>query len=167
MIVATVTLLRERGPEHVTVRDIAEASGHHHRFVQAWFGGKVALFRAAFDRMLEDRANSMDEGLSLVGFDADLVTIVGLMNWLIAADPTALDGPRATPIIDRMLEIYRNDFGLDAATSRLMALRMISATISGILFPGALGITEDDIPAIARLERELAQLLAKSRANDG
>lgn len=166
MVVATVALLRERGPEHVTVRDVAEASGHHHRFVQAWFGGKVALFRAAFDRMLEERATSMDEGLAIVAFDDDLVTIVGLMNWLIAADPTALDGPRATPILDRMVEVYRNDFGLDGATARLMALRMISATIAGILFPGALGIEGDDISDIAMLEREMASLLAKARAND-
>ena len=50
MVEATIRLLQDRSPEQITVRDIAEASGHHHRFVQAWFGGKVGLLRAVFDR---------------------------------------------------------------------------------------------------------------------
>ena len=54
MIDATIRLLQDRTPDQITVRDVALAAGHHHRFVQAWFGGKVGLLRAAFDRLLED-----------------------------------------------------------------------------------------------------------------
>ena len=48
---ATILLLQDRSPDQITVRDVAQASGHHHRFVQAWFGGKVGLLREAFDRL--------------------------------------------------------------------------------------------------------------------
>jgi AcrR family transcriptional regulator len=165
MVEATVKLLRERPPEQITVRDIAEASGHHHRFVQAWFGNKVGLFRAAFDRMLEARAEGM-AGTILPGgmLDADLQAIVRLMNWLVATDPASLEGPRTTPILDRLVEIYRDQYGFSQDMARLMALRVVSASIAGLLFPGPLGITSDDIGAIGRLERRLAELLAESIA---
>lgn len=165
MIEATVGLLRERSPDQITVRDVAEASGHHHRFVQAWFGGKVGLFRSAFDRMVEDGAGQIQFPVTPNdGFASDLRALTNLMNWLVATDPGSLDGPRPTPIIDQMIEGYREEFGFDRETARLMALRVVGASIAGMLFPGPLGITPDDVPAIARLERELALLLSKSRS---
>ena len=54
MVAAARALLDDRPPEEITVRDIAAASGHHHRFVQAWFGGKVGLFRTVFDQMVDE-----------------------------------------------------------------------------------------------------------------
>jgi AcrR family transcriptional regulator len=165
MIEATVRLLRQRGPEQVTVRDVAEASGHHHRFVQAWFGGKVGLFRAAFDRMTAEGAGQV--GASFSGetpLGPDLRAMVTLMNWLVAAEPGSLDGPRPTPIIDQMIEIYQETFGLDREVARLMALRMVGASIAAVLFAGPLGLTPDDVDAVAQLEVELATLLAQGRS---
>src|SRR4029079_12017182 len=91
MIEATARLLRERQPDQITVRDIAQASGHHHRFVQAWFGGKVGLFRATFDRMIHESAEQVGAPLERrTGFEPDLQAIAVLMNWLVAADPSSL-----------------------------------------------------------------------------
>jgi AcrR family transcriptional regulator len=164
MVEATVLLLRERGPDQVTVRDVAEASGHHHRFVQAWFGGKVGLFRAAFDRMAEEDAKQVQAPFEpIAGFSPEVRATTVLMNWLVASDPDALAGPRPTPIIDQLVEVYRTDFGLDQETARLMALRMVSASVAAMLFPDVIGITSADVAAVAALERELATLLAQSR----
>jgi AcrR family transcriptional regulator len=165
MVEATVRLLRERGPERVTVRDVAAASGHHHRFVQAWFGGKVGLFRAAFDRMTEEDAKGVQGAFEPVdGFSPELRATTVLMNWLVAADPASLAGPRPTPIIDQLVEVYRVDFGLDEDVARLMALRVVGASVTAMLFPDVLGITPADVAAAAALERELAGLLAQSRS---
>jgi AcrR family transcriptional regulator len=165
MVEATVRLLRERSPDQITVRDVAEASGHHHRFVQAWFGGKVGLFRAAFDRMTIEGAERVGQQSTPGEIPPEIETTTVLMNWLVATEPGSLDGPRPTPIIDQVVEMYRSQYGLDRDVARLMALRTVGAAVAAILFPGVLGITPEDVSAAAALERELAEALAKSRAN--
>jgi AcrR family transcriptional regulator len=164
MVEATIRLLQQHQPDDITVRDVAEASGHHHRFVQAWFGGKVGLFRAVFDHMtqtaaLEIRGPSSPHD----GFVPGARVIAGLMNWLMAADPDSLSGPRAMPIVERLTELYRKEFGFEPELARLMALRVVSASIAVLLFGGPLGIGPDDVNALAGLELELTQLLLASR----
>jgi AcrR family transcriptional regulator len=167
MLAATVDLLAERRPEDITVRDVAEASGHHHRFVQAWFGGKVGLFRAAFDRMSATTAAAITTQL---GGDAarttQAIALARLLNWLIAADPDSLRGDRPTPVIDRVTEIYVRDLALDPEIARLLAARAVGATVSYLLFSDILGIDADDVPRIAQLDREMVALLAAARAGD-
>jgi AcrR family transcriptional regulator len=159
MIDATVRLLHERGADQITVRDVAEAAGHHHRFVQAWFGGKVGLFRAAFEQMITDRAAQVgDQPVGVFGPEERL--IVSLMNWLVAAEPGSLDGPRPTPILDRSVAFYREHFGLDESSARLFALRAIAVAVAGSLFPGPMGIKPGELDRMVALELELAQLYA-------
>jgi AcrR family transcriptional regulator len=163
MVSATVRLLYERHPDQITVRDVAEAAGHHHRFVQAWFGGKVGLLRAAFDRLLEELATTINEPHEPNrGFRREVYIAASLLNWLMAVDPESLDQPRPTPIIDKISDIYRANFGLDDQLSRLMALRLVGGALSAILFGSALGITTDDLNSLRKLEFDLAGLLAKS-----
>ncbi len=164
MIDATVRLLRERGPDQITTRDVAEASGHHHRFVQAWFGGKVGLFRAAFDRLASESTSQVGPISTDAPLRPDIRTAIVLMNWLVAAEPGSLDGPRPTPLIDQVVEMYRESYGLEPDVARLMALRTAGASVAAVLFPGPLGVEPEDVTAIAALEVELVQLLAKSRA---
>jgi hypothetical protein len=165
MIDATIRLLLDHTPEQITVRDVARESGHHHRFVQAWFGGKVGLIRAAFDRLLEQTARGIPSPyVPREGFSREVETAASLLNWLMAADPGSLSGPRPTPIIDRVVEIYRSQFGLDAERARLMALRLVSGAISVILFRGPLGLEKDELPALIQLEIDLARLLSRSQA---
>ena len=90
---------------------------------------------------------------------------MALMNWLVAVDPGSLDGPRPTPIIDQVAEIYRENYGLDRELARLMALRVVGGSIAAMLHGGPLGLTPHDVAALALLERELAQLLSQSRSS--
>ena len=162
MVDATILLLQQRQPDEITVRDVAEASGHHHRFVQAWFGGKVGLFRAVFDHMTQAAAGDLrGPSAPQEGFVPGARVIAGLMNWLMAAGPDSLAGPRAMPIVERLTEVYRQDFGFEPELARLMALRVVSASVSVLLFGGPLGVDSDDVNALAVLE--LTQLLAASR----
>jgi len=80
-----------RDPDQITVCDIAAESGHHHRFVQAWFGGKVGLFRAAFDRLNLEAADRIRYTfVSDRGFAADVLANSRLMNW--ASSPPSVGG---------------------------------------------------------------------------
>jgi len=165
MLDATIRLLHERHADEITVRDVAELAGHHHRFVQAWFGGKVGLFRAAFDRMILDIAERMEAPIPSDRFAPDAQVTTRLMNWLVAADPASLDGPRPTPIIDHLAAAYEARYSFPPDVARLMALRVVGMSVAGMLFGGVLGLTDDDVPALAALEREVAELLSAARSS--
>jgi AcrR family transcriptional regulator len=49
IIEAAQTLLHEKLPEELSIREIGALAKVHHRFVAEWFGGKVGLFRAVHD----------------------------------------------------------------------------------------------------------------------
>ena len=165
LLAATYQCVSRFGLAKTTIEDVAKASGHHHRFVQAWFGGKVGLLRAAFDRLLEDAVRGIPSPfVAREGFNREVRTAASLMNWLMAADPGSLDPPRPRPIVERVIEIYRTEFDLDDDLARLMALRLVSGATSIILFSGPLGIANDDLPALMQLEIDLARLLSRSRA---
>lgn len=168
MLVATVELLNEQRPEDVTVRDVAARSGHHHRFVQAWFGGKVGLFRAAFDRMSASMATEVSEDLRGDALNERALALARLLNWLIAADPDSMRGSRDTPLIDRVTQIYEDDLGLDHRIARPLAARAIGASISFLLFADVLGLDEQDLRTIAELDREMVEVFARHlRARSG
>ncbi len=167
MVDAVIELLRARPAEDIRIRDVAKESGHHHRFVQAWFGGKVGLFRAAFEQLTITEAQQVRGPGNTPGvMRPDLLVLVGLMNWLVAAEPGCLDGPRATPILDRSIAVYSEEYGLPAKMARLMAMRAISSAISAVLFAGPLGMDEDDIIELTALEAQLVQLLADSEPTE-
>lgn len=165
MLAATVELLVERPPEKVTIRDVAEASGHHHRFVQSWFGGKVPLFRAAFDRLSLETADRVSEDLSGSQLGERSVGLARLLNWLVAADPESFQGDRPTPLIDRVSRIYADDLGIESDLARLLAMRTVGMSVSFMLFGDALGLSGDDIETVAALDREMIALLAEDRRN--
>ena len=165
IIEATITLLATRTPDEITVRQIAEESGHHHRMVQAWFGGKIPLFLAVHEQLNEAIAERWCNPLGSVD-NSDLVRMTtALMNWLIAADPSVFESRTGTPILDQLTSIYEASYGLDPRDARMMALRSVAGSITATLFPGPLGISDQDVAELANFEERLVQLLAASRTD--
>lgn len=164
MVAAARALLDDRPPEEITVRDIAAASGHHHRFVQAWFGGKVGLFRTVFDQMVDELSSDPAPVLERTSMRTSTRTLVHLLNWLVATDGSAFKGDRPTPLVDRITGAYESA-GLDGTTARMMAVRVIGTTISMVLFADVLGVSDDDLGAHMALENELVQALLAARAD--
>lgn len=167
MLAAAVDLLVETPPEQITIRDVADASGHHHRFVKTWFGGKVGLFRAAFDRLGAEVGEAISSDLSGTALGPRSLALARLMNWLIATDPAAFDGPRPTPVNDRVTATYVEQLGLDEDEARLVAARTIGTAVSFLLFRSALGVDEQDMVRLAALDREMVALLADARRRQG
>jgi len=120
--------------------------------------------RSAFDRMIHEGAGEVGSFGSSAPLAPNVRSTVVLMNWLVAAVPGSLDGPRLTLIIAQVTEIYRDSFGLEKDVARLMALRMVGASIAAVLFAGPLGLTDDDVAAVSQLELEVATLLAAARS---
>jgi AcrR family transcriptional regulator len=157
---ATLALLAERDPDHITVRDIAERAGHHHRFIQDWFGGKTNLFAEAFHEITLDLAAKIDfNRANPTGPDPLVVRSVRLMNWLVANEPTAITGDRMRPVINRLQHLYEERFGIDTETARLLAQRMMFLMTGVVLFKDAFGLSTIDVPRQIALEFEIAHRL--------
>ena len=163
---ATISLLRTHSPDEITIRQIAEESGHHHRMVQAWFGGKILLFLAVHEQLNAEIAEGLAPPIGRVGITEKVRMTTMLMNWLIAADPSVFDGRADTPILDQLSSIYVANYGLAPRDARMMAIRAVAGSITVTLFPGPLGISEEDIAEQAAFEVRLVELLAAASSED-
>jgi AcrR family transcriptional regulator len=166
MVEATVELLHEQPPDALTIREIAARSGHHHRFVAAWFGGKVGLFRAAYARMATDVAGSvvLQAPPPGTGPSPTVARLLHLMSWLATHDPESLRHDRPTPLIDSVSEAYRSQFGLSPELARLSAQRLIGYFVLTVLFPGPLGMRAEDFDGHLHLEAQIVVALANGEA---
>jgi AcrR family transcriptional regulator len=157
---ATLDLLVERDPDQITVREIAERAGHHHRFIQDWFGGKTNLFAEAFRELALELATKIDfTKPNPTGPDPLVVRSVRLMNWLVANEPTVITGDRMRPVINRLQQLYAERFGIDSDTARLLAQRMMFLMSGVVLFKDAFGLSTIDVPRQIALEFEIARRL--------
>jgi len=156
-------LLATSSPDEITVREIAEKSGHHHRMIQAWFGGKVMLFLAVHEQLNAEIAQELAPPLGRQGVSERMRMTATLMNWLVAADPDVFQGRDDTPILNQVTSIYETVYGLVPHDARMMAIRTVAGSITAMLFPGPLGISDDDITELATFESRLAELLAASQ----
>lgn len=160
VLAATIELIRELGPEKVTVRDIARRCGHNQRFVVEWFGSKVELFRRAYLVMVREIDVGDGSLVSRRSPRPELVTVVRLMNWLVASDPNVFAQAEERPLIDAMVTVYRDRFGLGERQAELMAQRIVAAVVATILFGDVLRMSPEAFEEQIRLEIRLAQLLA-------
>jgi AcrR family transcriptional regulator len=161
MLRATLELLAERHPDAITVRDIAERSGHNHRFVQEWFGGKTQLFAEAFHELSLEVADRLDFNRPDTQIpDPLVVRVIELMNWLVASDAQAVTGARMRPILNRLQHMYQDRFGIEGDTALLMAQRLMFLMSGVVLFKDVIGAGVGvDVPRQVLLEFEIARRL--------
>lgn len=165
MVDAAIDLLSEFPPEQITTRDVAERAGHHHRFVSAWFDGKVGLFQAAFDQLGNEVARSLVFPPTRDGINPEVVRLVHLLNWLVANGSPSLVGPHSTPLIDRVEQLYIDQLGISVEHARLFAQRIVASAISMVLFAGAIGVQPADLQRHIAFELRLATLFTADQAN--
>ena len=59
LLAAATDLFADRGPSHVSVREIARAAGVNHGLVHHYFGSKDALLRAVLDELASESASEV------------------------------------------------------------------------------------------------------------
>lgn len=157
MLRAAVDLLEDRDPDQLTVREIAERAGHHHRFVQDWFGGKAGLLLEVMNVFAADLANEVDMRPALDTPDPRIARAVKLMVWLAANAPEQVGGDRMRPLVSRVENFYVDRFGVPADEARLLARHAVLVISGYVMFKDALGFAEDDFPKLAALQFELGR----------
>ena len=154
VIAAAADLFAERGPDSVSIREIALAAGVNHALVHRHFGSKEALLRATLSRLTErfaeasgpDAAGASVETLLQSAFHVR--AYARMLAWVILAgrDPTELQAE--FPAIRRAIE-FRSVPG-DAGQARevRISVAMNTATLLGWL------LYEPFLAAAARLDQE-------------
>lgn len=163
---ATVALLQERTPDELTIREIAQAAGHHHRFVSAWFGGKGGLYREALPILVANVATRNDQflddvmPLTLMLTSQDLRAAISLVGWLAQHEPEWFANERQPILEDALFATYTTRLGLDPDTARLLAQRMMAIGLGVVLFPELVDTSPETLTKHRALELRICRLLA-------
>lgn len=166
MVDATRALLAERPVERITVRDVAERAGHHHRFVAAWFGGKAGLLMAVVDQLVRDMPPPGQPLAESGRLGSGAVQAVHVLNWLVANHPEVFDDRSETPLIDKLADAYRAE-GVDADHARSLAQLIALSTAGFVVFGRALGVAPDDVRRLHELQTRMVAMLAAERSPGG
>lgn len=167
MLEATVGLLLEKSPDDITIREIGERAGHHHRFISGWFGSKAGLYLEALGELAAETAAKRptspgDEAMPFTGIieSPELRAAIAMMDWLLRHDREAFLSHRPRIFEGTLRDIYVDRFGLDPATAALLTQRMIALGISAVLFPDLLELDKHRLDEQRELEMRICRLLA-------
>lgn len=167
MLQAVMELLDERDPDAITVRDIGERAGHHHRFVQDWFGGKAALYV----EVLHITGTQMSGAVDIAGSQYNpqphptVIRGVKIINWLVANAPDQLTGDRMRPMVTRLERFFQDHFGVEPPDSTLLAQHSMLVVTGFMLFNDAYGLQPSDYQRLLALQFQLGQLLGTRSGN--
>lgn len=142
LIDAAVELFAERGPNEVSVRQIARHAGVNHGLVHYYFGSKSGLVTAVLDHLA--RARERRTGTPL----ADALPRLDLPFTISADDRmhlrvlarVVLDGALTPdtqsdfPVVERLTRVARELYGLEADTARLRATQALALLLGWLLF---------------------------------
>ena len=94
IIAATLRLLKTRQPQDITLRDVAIESGHGHRLIVEWFGGKGGLYAAVFNEIFGPLRETGQLYAADVPTRSDVKTAMALVNYMRMTSPDELIGIR-------------------------------------------------------------------------
>ncbi len=159
LIDATIELLAERPVDRITVRDVGERAGHHHRFVAAWFGGKAGLLAAVFEHMLRALPQPGQTLTESGDIHPRARQAVHVLNWLVANHPETFADRTETPLVDAVAAAY-GALGLGESDARLLAQLIVAAAAGFVLFGGVLGLQPGDLARLYELQMRMVGLIA-------
>lgn len=146
VIAATNRLLETIPPEKITMRDVARESGHGHRLIVEWFGGKGGLFRAVILGVFEDLAAVG----ALRGADVPLKPNVRrafqLFNFMQMHHPEFVAEVRDHSVMNMLEERLVTVFNVPAERARVISGRISLLTMGIAVFRDHFtNLSDDDI----------------------
>jgi AcrR family transcriptional regulator len=159
MLRAARELLEIMDPDQLTVREIAEHAGHHHRFVQDWFGGKAGLYMEVLNELSSEMAVEVEVNQVQGQPDSRVVQAVLLVAWLVANEPDLVAGDRLRPLVNRLESYFYDRFGVSREDARLLARHGMLVVAGYVVFKDAFDLKDEDYLRLVGLEFVLGQSL--------
>jgi len=165
MLRAARELLQDKDPDQLTVREIAEHAGHHHRFVQDWFGGKAGLYVEVLNEISAEMAIEVDVSQVRGQPDSRIVQAVFLVAWLVVNEPDLVAGDRLRTLANRLEYYFYDRFGVSREDARLLARHGMLVVCGYVFFKDAFDLKDEDYLRLIALEFVLGQSLG-TRSGD-
>ena len=144
IVAATIRLLETHGPEEITLRDVAAESGHGHRLIVEWFGGKGELFAEVFRQVFE---NLVERGTF---FYADLPTqpdvrkVFRIFNYMLVEHPEFISKARSGYLVEVIQDRLKSNRGVPADQAQIAAKRLAILTMGIALFAEFFELSDED-----------------------
>lgn len=149
---ATMRLLQQRSPADITLRDVARKSGHGHRLIVEWFGGKGGLYFAVFERIFRDLAATGELFFSDIATRSEIRTAVRLVNYMQMHHRELMDPMRSNFALDTVRQRLQTNLGLSEEQASLAARRLALQTMGIATFAEFVALTDDEIIQMMRDE---------------
>jgi AcrR family transcriptional regulator len=144
IVMATIRLLKTTRPAEITLRDIARESGHGHRLIVEWFGGKGGLYGAVVAKIFEDLAATGDLFYSDVATRPELRAAVRVFNYMQELHPEVVAAARTTFVSEVLRERLQTLRGFSEEQAD-MAVRRIQAHTMGLAIMAEFHRLPDDV----------------------
>lgn len=145
IIAATIRLLEVKGPHEVTLRDVAKESGHGHRLISEWFGGKGGLYAAVVMKTFENLVSTGELFYSDIAVRPEVRAAVRVFNYMQMHHREFVEGARTTFLRDafraRLMELR----GLSEAEADLGTRRIFSLTMGLATFAQFQQLTDEEV----------------------
>ena len=163
---AALHMLLTTGPDHVTIRDIADQAEVAHVYIPQYFGGKAELFADIYPTAAVEAASAVAwPQLSATEIKPELLRLARLALWLAANHPGGVPaGPR--PVASRLTDVLTEQYQLDARTAYLLTERLIALVTIFAGAPTAVSPDPIDLAAHIDLEVRILTALANESAQD-
>ena len=155
IVAATIKLLKTTEPQDVTLRDVALESGHGHRLIVEWFGGKGGLFAAVFQEIFESLLQTGEFYLSDVVVRPEVRTAFKVFNYMQMHHPEFVKEVRTGKFIQAVEDRLTNGLGMSADRARLIANRIAVSAIGISLFIDYFDLSDDEAIQMIRDEFKL------------
>lgn len=137
LLEAAMEMLYTTAPDVLSIREIANRAGVHHRFVAEWFGGKVGLFRAVHDSRTLAISDLLNISNQLGDQEGKTIESVGheivLVYWLITHDSKFDSVEDAFPAITAAKTFLMRNFKLSEDAADKSAQIMGSIAVANAL----------------------------------
>jgi AcrR family transcriptional regulator len=143
IVAATIRLLQTKSPQDLTLKDIAEESGHGNRLIVEWFGGKGGLFVAVFQEIFQNLLETGDLFAADVPVRHEVRGAFRLFNYMFTNHPEVIASNREGLVFAGALERLQSRAALSEEEATRI-LRRLTVLILGISLFGELFQLEDD-----------------------
>lgn len=148
IVAATIELLKTKGPQDITLREIANESGHHHRMIVEWFGGKGGLFNAVAVEVFAKLIESGEIFTLDVALRDEVRLVFDIFNYM-QMHHTEIVKQFQSGFVVNTIEQRLVDFqGWDRAEASFLAKRFAVQTIGLVLFREFFGISDEEAQRI-------------------
>lgn len=144
IVAATVRLLETHNPQDITLRDVAQESGHGHRLIVEWFGGKGGLFAAVFNEIFQGLTESGGLFSADVPTRPEVRTAFKLFNFMQMHHREFVESVRSRVVVDTVCNRIRTVLGLSEERADLVARRIAVLSIGIALFGDFFELTEEE-----------------------